>query len=83
MSEEVENQWVWDAIANGELKIAKTGDQFFDFQSAHPGYGTVLTAFLMNYVTQQGGFGGGLGWGRRVPRHPLLPLLPPPLLSLC
>lgn len=56
------DQWVWDAIAAGEVRFAKTGTAIFDFGGSHPDLGTPLTAFLNSYLCGKGAFRQSEQW---------------------
>lgn len=47
------DQWVWDAIAAGEVALAKSGEQVLNFGWTHPWYGSPLTSFLKNFITEK------------------------------
>lgn len=51
--------WVWSAIKQGELGIAKQGQQIFDFTGTHPRYGPPLGAFVCSYIREEGRFALG------------------------
>jgi len=54
-------EWVWAAIASGDLSAVRAAPPCFDMGSVHPLYGSVLTAFLPALLGLEGRFleGGG------------------------
>lgn len=53
------SDWIWRAIAAGDLELAKVGTSKFDFTGVHPEFGTPLLAFYKNYICGNGNFTDG------------------------
>eukprot|EP00928_Gymnodinium_smaydae_P091015 TRINITY_DN74718_c0_g1_i1.p1 TRINITY_DN74718_c0_g1~~TRINITY_DN74718_c0_g1_i1.p1 ORF type:complete len:437 (-),score=77.36 TRINITY_DN74718_c0_g1_i1:18-1328(-) len=49
-------EWVWTAIASGDLSAVRAAPQTFDVGALHPRYGSVLTAFLQALLNLEGRF---------------------------
>jgi len=50
------HEWVWAAIAAGDLTAVRAAPASFDVAGFHPKYGSVLTAFLQGLLNLEGRF---------------------------
>lgn len=50
------HEWVWAAIAAGDVTVVRAAPADFDVNEVHPKYGTVLTAFLQGLLNRDGRF---------------------------
>jgi len=50
------SEWIWSAIAAGDVPVLRAAPSTFCAQSTHPRYGSVLTAFLQGVLNLEGRF---------------------------
>eukprot|EP00929_Paragymnodinium_shiwhaense_P109336 TRINITY_DN75746_c0_g1_i1.p1 TRINITY_DN75746_c0_g1~~TRINITY_DN75746_c0_g1_i1.p1 ORF type:complete len:481 (-),score=63.02 TRINITY_DN75746_c0_g1_i1:51-1493(-) len=50
------DEWVWTAIASGDVPLIRAMPATFDIHSTHPKYGSVLTCFLQGLLNLEGRF---------------------------
>lgn len=50
------HEWVWAAVAAGDVTAVRAAPASFDINGLHPRYGTVLTAFLQALLNVEGRF---------------------------
>eukprot|EP00927_Polykrikos_kofoidii_P017259 TRINITY_DN17840_c0_g1_i1.p1 TRINITY_DN17840_c0_g1~~TRINITY_DN17840_c0_g1_i1.p1 ORF type:complete len:318 (+),score=66.47 TRINITY_DN17840_c0_g1_i1:148-1101(+) len=53
------HDWVWSAIASGDVVAVRAAPSSFDIWGIHPRYGSVLTCFLQGLLNLEGRFVSG------------------------